>query len=124
MCAVVVLLLLLRWWWFPLSLSVLIPPHSRGKNIQSVEISLKRSPSEVSNWCDADAMIWCDTDAMIIHPAKRKSIVITTRQRHQLSSLHIQLTLEKAHIEQVREHLVLGVTIANEMKWQAHLNNP
>ncbi|WP_419626843.1 hypothetical protein, partial [Thiolapillus sp.] len=60
---------------------------------------------------------------MIIHPAKTKSMVIATRQKHQLSPLQLKLTLEKTDIEQVHEHRVLGVTIDAEMKWQSQLSN-
>ena len=43
-------------------------------------------------------------------------MVIATRQKHQLSPLHLKLTLEKTDIEQVHEHRVLDVTIDAEMK--------
>ena len=49
-------------------------------------------------------------------------MVIATRQKHQLSPLQLKLTLAKTDIEQVHEHLVLGVTIDAEMKWQSHLS--
>ena len=60
---------------------------------------------------------------MIIHPAKTKSMVIATRQKHQLSPLQLELTLEKTDTEQVHEHRVLGVTIDAEIKWQSQLSN-
>ena len=50
-------------------------------------------------------------------------MVIAIRQKHQLSPLQLQLTLEKTDIEQVHEHRVLGVTIDAEMKWQSQLSN-
>ena len=50
-------------------------------------------------------------------------MVIATRQKHQLSPLQLQLTLEKTDIEQIHEHRVLGVTINAEMKWQSQLSN-
>ena len=85
--------------------------HTSGKSIQSVETSLQGSLSEISDWCD--------TSAMILHPAKTKSMVSATRQRHKLRPLQLQLTLEKTNIEQVHEHRVLGVIIDGEMKWQS-----
>uniref|UniRef100_UPI003AF8C29E reverse transcriptase domain-containing protein n=1 Tax=Thiolapillus sp. TaxID=2017437 RepID=UPI003AF8C29E len=85
--------------------------HTRGKNIQLVETSLQGSLNEVADWCGSNSMI--------IHPAKTKSMVIATRQKHQLSPLQLKLTLEKTDIEQVHEHRVLGVTIDAEMKWQS-----
>ena len=50
-------------------------------------------------------------------------MVIATRQKHQLSPLHLKLTLEKTDIEQVHEQCVLGVTIDAEMKWQSQCSN-
>ena len=50
-------------------------------------------------------------------------MVIATPQKHQLGPLQLKLTLDKTDIEQVHEHLVLGVTIDAEMKWQSHLSN-
>ena len=50
-------------------------------------------------------------------------MIIATHQKHQLSPLQLKLTLEKTDIEQVHEHLVLGVTIDAEMKWQSQLSN-
>ena len=60
---------------------------------------------------------------MIIHPAKTKSMVTATRQKHQLSPLQFKLTLGKTDIEQVHDRRVLGVTIDAEMKWQSQLSN-
>ena len=50
-------------------------------------------------------------------------MVIATRQKHQLSPFQLKLTLEKTDIEQVHEHLVLGVTIDAEIKWRSHVSN-
>ena len=89
--------------------------HTRGKNIQLVETSLQGSLNKVADWCGSNSMI--------IHPAKTKSMVIATGQKHQVSPLQLKLTLEKTDIEQVHEHHVLGVTTDDEMKWQSHLSN-
>ena len=58
-----------------------------------------------------------------LYTQQKKSMVIATGQKHQLSPLQLKLTLEKTDIEQVHEHHVLGVTIDDEMKWQSHLSN-
>ena len=89
--------------------------HTRGKNIQLVEMSLQGNLNEVADWCGSNSII--------IHPAKTKSVVIATRQKYQLSPLQLKLTLEKTDIEQVHEHRVLGVTTDAEMKWQPRLSN-
>ena len=67
--------------------------HTRGKNIQLVETSLKGSLNVVADWCGSNSMI--------IHPAKTKSMLIATRDKHR----------------------VLGVTKDAEMKWQSHPSN-
>ena len=41
---------------------------------------------------------------MILHPAKTKSGLLATRQKHQLRPLHISLSLKDSHTEQVHEH--------------------
>ena len=84
------------------------PSISGKKNIQLVETSLQGSLNEVADWCGSNSMT--------IHPAKTKSMVIATRQKHQLSPLQLKLTLEKTDIEQVHEHRAMGVTIDAEMK--------
>ena len=89
--------------------------HTRGKNIQLVGTSLQGSLDDVADWCGPNSMI--------IHPAITQSMVIATRQKHQLSPLQLKLTLEKTDIEKVHQHRVLGVTIDVEMKWQSHLSN-
>ena len=55
---------------------------------------------------------------MILHPAKTKSMLLTTRQKHQLCPLHLSLT--DSHIEQVHEHWHLGVMI-DEFGWRPHI---
>ena len=65
----------------------------------------------------------CGLNALITHLPRTKSTVIATLQRHQIIPFQLQLTLEKTHIEQVHEHCVFGVTLDDEMKWQAHLYN-
>ena len=55
---------------------------------------------------------------MILHPAKTKSLLLATRQKHQLRPLHLSLT--DSHIEQVHEHWHLGVMI-DEFGWRPHI---
>ena len=65
--------------------------HTWRKKIQLVETALHGSLSEGSDWCGSNSMI--------IHPAKTKSMVIATRQKHYLSPLQLKLTVEKTDIE-------------------------
>ena len=81
------------------------------KNTHTVQKELQRSINEASDWCD--------NNAMILHPAKIKSMLLATRQKHQLRPFH--LNLKDSHIEQVHEHRHLGVIIDDEFSWRPHI---
>ena len=53
--------------------------NASDKNTDTVRNELQKSINEVSDWCDKNAMI--------LHPAKTKSMLLATRQKHQLLSL-------------------------------------
>ena len=59
---------------------------------------------------------------MVIPPHKTKCMVLTTRPKHQRRPL-LNLTLGKIPVQQVHEHLVLGVMTDEELKWQFHIDN-
>ena len=46
---------------------------------------------------------------------------LTTRQKHQLRPLHLNLSLKDSHIEQVHEHRHLGVITDDEFSWRSHI---
>ena len=48
-------------------------------------------------------------------------MLLTTRQKHQLRPLHLNLSLKDSHIEQVHEHRHLGVIIDDEFSWRSHI---
>jgi hypothetical protein len=89
--------------------------HSSSTDVLSAQHSLQSGLNDVS--------IWCSLNQMILHPQKTKSMVITTRQKRQISSQILSLTVDKMCIEQVHEHRVLGVTIDEEFKWQSHIDS-
>ena len=60
---------------------------------------------------------------MVVHSGKTKSLVLASRQKHQLKPLILNLTLGTNKIEQVREHRVLGITNDEELKWQPHIDS-
>lgn len=88
--------------------------HTSQKSLESVNHSLQKSIEEISEWCTANTMI--------MHPIKTKSMVITTRQKHQLRPLQLELSVGSTQVQQVKEHTILGVTVDQELKWQTHLN--
>jgi len=64
---------------------------------------------------------WCNTNRMALHPKKTKSMLITTRQKHQRQSLNLNLMHGAVNIDQVHEHRVLGVIIDDELNWSSHI---
>ena len=87
--------------------------NTSDKDTDTVQNELQRSINEASDWCD--------NNPMILHPAKTKSMLLTTRQKRQLRLLHLNLSLKDSHIEQVDEHRHLGVIIDDEFSWRPHI---
>ena len=87
--------------------------NASDKDTDTVQNELQRSINE--------AYDWCDSNAMILHPAKTKSMLLTTRQKHQLRPLHLNLSLEDSYIEQVHAHRHFGVITDEEFSWQPHI---
>ena len=89
--------------------------HSASDDISDVNIRLQEGLDNVNNWCLKNCMS--------IHPVKTKSMVTTTRQKHQRAPLLLSLSLGTSNIQQVSEHKVLGVTLDSELNWHSHLNS-
>ena len=89
--------------------------HTKGKLIEEIELSLQTSLNKIDEWCRANLMI--------LNSSKTKSMVITTRQKHQLKTLSLKLSVGASQIEQVREHRVLGIILDQEMKWESHITS-
>ncbi|WP_419586858.1 reverse transcriptase domain-containing protein, partial [Thiolapillus sp.] len=89
--------------------------NASDKNTATVQSELQKSINEVSDWCDKNAMI--------LHPAKTKSMLLATRQKHQLRPLILNLNLKDNHIEQVHEHRHLGIIIDDEFSWRPHITS-
>ena len=58
---------------------------------------------------------------MLINPVKTKLMVITTRQKHQLSDLSLKLSVDGQNTENVTEHRLLGLIVDNKFRWQAQI---
>ena len=89
--------------------------HSASDDISDVNIRLQEGLDNVNDWCLKNCMS--------IHPVKTKSMVTTTRQKHQRAPLLLSLSLGTSNIQQVSEHKVLGVTLDSELNWHSHLNS-
>ena len=77
--------------------------NTSDKNTHTVQKELQRSINEASDWCD--------NNAMILPPTTTKSLLLATRQKHQLCPLHLNLSLNDTHIEQVYEHGILAISL-------------
>ena len=66
--------------------------YTSGKDILHFRSKMQDSLDQVSSWCD--------NNHMVINPIKTKSITITTRQKHQLSPLPLDLVLNGAKMYQ------------------------
>ena len=64
--------------------------HTRGKSVVQTQKMLQL--------CFDRFSVWCNTNHMLINSVKTKSMVITTRQKHQLSDLSLRLSLDGQNI--------------------------
>ena len=63
--------------------------NTSDKDTDTVQKELQRSINEASDWCNNNAM-------SLLH-AKTKSMLVTTRQKHQLHPLHLNLSLKESY---------------------------
>ena len=89
--------------------------HAGGKEVKEIESVLQTSLNDVSSWCSKNSML--------IHPHKTKSMLVSTRQKLQNSTYTLSLSIDSTPVEQVSEHRVLGITLDDQFKWEAHTNN-
>ena len=89
--------------------------HTQDKDINIISSRLQQTLLDVFNWCDKNLMV--------LNPEKTECMVITTRQKHQLEPLTLNLLLQDKPIEQVSEHCLLGVTVDKQLQWKTHIKN-
>ena len=83
-------------------------------DMNCINIKLQDSLTEI--------LAWCTDNQMVLNPEKTKCMVVTTRQKHQLKKLLLNLVLNNHTIEQVTEHRHLGVIIDDRLSWEKHIN--
>ena len=88
--------------------------HCSASTIPQIQNYLQKSLNNVTQWCQ--------DNLMLLHPGKTKSMIITSRQKHQNNRSTLHLSLDNTTIDQVKEHKVLGVIIDEELKWESHIN--
>ena len=89
--------------------------HHASKNIKTIQQNL-----QITLNCTS---LWCRNNSMVINPEKTHSMLIATRQKHQLHPLHLNLSIDRSSITQVTKHRLLGVVIDNKLRWDAHVYN-
>ena len=89
--------------------------HTTGKSVVQIQKTLQLCLDRIS--------VWCNVNHMLINPVKTKSMIITTRQKHQLSDLSLRLSLDGQNIENVTEHRLLGLIVDNKFRWQAQIEH-
>ena len=85
--------------------------HTTGKSVVQIQKTLQLCLDRIS--------VWCNINHMLINPVKTKSMIITTRQKHQLSDLSLKLSVDGQNIENVTEHRLLGLIVDYKFRWQA-----
>ena len=88
--------------------------HCSSTQIQTIQSLLQHSIKDVFNWCNINNMS--------LNPQKTKSIVLTSRQKHQREPLELRLNINEDPIGQVTEHRVLGVILDQTLTWQSHIS--
>jgi hypothetical protein len=89
--------------------------NTSNKNVNLISKELQTSLDETSNWCL--------NNHMILNPTKTKSMLITTRQKHQCKFPKINVSFNNKSIEQITSHKLLGAQIDNQLSWRFHLKN-
>ena len=89
--------------------------HSSAANVSIVQNSLQKGLDDVSKWCNLNQMV--------IHPQKTKCMMITSRQKHQLCHLTLNLSIDNNPIEQVNSHKVLGTIIDDQLSWKKQIDS-
>ena len=75
--------------------------YNRKKNVVQIQKTLQLCLDRIS--------VWGNVNQMLINPVKTKSMMTTTRQKHQLSDLSLRLSLDGQNIENVTENHLLGL---------------
>ena len=87
--------------------------HTSHKNIDIINKGLQLSINQADEWCNENSMV--------IHPDKTTSMVIATRQKHQLTKPQLTLSINNKTIKQVKSHKMLGIHIDAELNWQTQI---
>lgn len=88
--------------------------HAAGKTTTDISNKLQTSLDKIEEWCKENHMI--------LHPTKTKSMLLTTRQKHQLRPSPLRLEIQREPIEQVTTLKFLGICVDQQLSWETHIN--
>ena len=89
--------------------------HTQNSSIYTIQHTLVDTLREISSWCTENLMV--------LNPSKSKSMLMTTRQKHQLSPLTLNLSIDNKSIDQVDSHKLLGVVLDHQLCWKPHIDS-
>ena len=89
--------------------------HTTSKDINLINKGLQLSINQAEEWCNENSMV--------IHPDKTTSMIIATRQKHQLTKPQLTLSIGNKTIKQVKSHKMLGIHIDAELNWQTQIQH-
>jgi succinate dehydrogenase flavin-adding protein (antitoxin of CptAB toxin-antitoxin module) len=89
--------------------------HTSHNRLNEIQTTLQKSINDIVSWCTVNRMV--------LHPKKSKSMLITTRQKHQLYRLSLDLSIDSIPIEQVNNHRILGIILDNKLDWHPHIDS-
>jgi hypothetical protein len=89
--------------------------HAADEDIQTVNEQLQEGMKTVIEWTKCNNMV--------LNPTKTKSMLLATRQKHQLHPGPLTVHANDTVIEEVCEHELLGIQLDNKFSWQSHIDN-
>ena len=89
--------------------------YTSGHNVDEIQHSLQTNLNAVTTW-------WREDNRMAINIAKKKCMLITTKQRrHYLRNNQLAITLNDQQLQQVKQHKVIGVDVYENLQWHKHV---
>jgi hypothetical protein len=90
--------------------------HTKESKIETLTDKLQTTLNQM--------VTWSDQNHMALNPKKTKCMLITTsKKRHNLLHSSLNLFLKNDQIQEVDSHLILGITIQNNLSWSNYLED-
>jgi hypothetical protein len=90
--------------------------HTKDSNINTLTTKLQKTINQL--------VTWSEHNHMALNSKKTKCMLITTAQkRHHIPTAELNLFVKNEKIQEVDSHLILGVTIQNNLSWNNYLGD-